>query len=311
VKDPSRLERNARTFRGTWFVVPTPFRDDGSLDLHSLRRVINAAIGWGVDGLTVMGLTSEATALSDQERVDALAAIQGSVRGRVPVVVGCSETTADRVVGLIQQARDLGADAAMVAAAPLGNVEVLPDFYAEVARRGGLPLVVQDEPNATGMVMTESLLLQSLEAAGARTIKLEDPPTPLKIAGLIAARTDLEIFGGLGGVFALSELRRGACGTMTGFAFPEILAAVRGAVQSGDRDRAGRLFDAYLPLIQFEAQPGFGVAIRKELLRRRGVFDSAATRVTAPSIDDVTAQELDELLDRMKLTPTPDAIPIF
>jgi 4-hydroxy-tetrahydrodipicolinate synthase len=223
-------------------------------------------------------------------------------------VVGCSETTADAVTGLIQQARDLGADAAMVAAAPLGDADALPDFYADVAGRGGLPLVVQDEPNVTGMVMTESVLLQSLDAAGARTIKLEDPPTPLKITGLLAARPDLEIFGGLGGVFALSELRRGACGTMTGFAFPEILTAVRRAVQSGEQERAGELFDAYLPLIQFEAQPGFGVAIRKELLRRRGVFDSAATRVTAPAIDDATAQELDELLARMKLTPTPDAI---
>jgi 4-hydroxy-tetrahydrodipicolinate synthase len=280
------------------------------MDLDSLRRVIDAAIGWSVDGLTVMGLTSEATALSDQERLDALGSITESVGGRVPVVVGCSESTADGVVELTRQARDLGADAAMVAAAPLASVDALPDFYAEVASRGQMPLVVQDEPRATGMVMTVSVLLQSLAASGARTIKLEDPPTPVKIAGLLGARPDLEIFGGLGGVFALSELRRGACGTMTGFAFPEILTAVRRAVQSGDRELAGRLFDTYLPLIQFEAQPGFGVAIRKELLRRRGVFDSAATRVPAPPIDDVTAQELDELLDRLELTPTPDAIHI-
>lgn len=304
------MSTSTRSFRGTWFVVPTPFRNDGSLDLESLRRCVDTAIGWNVDGLTVMGLTSEATTLSGQERIDALKAIMGSAQGRVPVVVGCSSAAADEVVEMMQQAREVEADAAMVAAAPVGAAEALPGFYAEVVKRGELPLVVQDEPNATGMAMPVSILLQSLEASGARTIKLEDPPTPVKIAVLLGERPDLQIFGGLGGVFALSELRRGACGTMTGFAFPEILTAVRRAAESDDWELAGRLFDRYLPLIQFEAQPGFGVAIRKELLRRRGVFDSSATRVPTPPIDELMAREIDELLDRLGLNPTPETMDI-
>ena len=304
------MSTSTGSFRGTWFVVPTPFRNDGSLDLDSLRRCVDTAIGWNVDGLTVMGLTSEATALSGQERIDALKAIMGSALGRVPVVVGCSSAAADVVVEMMQQAREVEADAVMVAAVPVGAAEALPGFYAEVVKRGELPLVVQDEPNATGMAMPVSILLQSLEASGARTIKLEDPPTAVKIAALLGERPDLQIFGGLGGVFALSELRRGACGTMTGFAFPEILTAVRRAGDSDDWELAGRLFDRYLPIIQFEAQPGFGVAIRKELLRRRGVFDSAATRVPTPPIDELMAREIDELLDRLGLTPAPETIDI-
>jgi 4-hydroxy-tetrahydrodipicolinate synthase len=303
-----RSPPDSETFRGTWFVVPTPFRDDRSLDLESLRRLVEAATGWTIDGLTVMGLTSEATELSPTERSDALDAIVDTVRGRVPIVVGCSRPTSDQVVDLIDQARGAGATGAMVAAPRLDDVQKLPEFYMEVAKRGELPLVVQDEPNATGMVMNEPLLLQCLEASGARTIKLEHPPTPLKIAGLLAARRDLQIFGGLGGAYALSELRRGACGTMTGFAFPEIMTAIRRAVESNDLALAGRLFDGYLPLIQVEAQPGYGVAIRKELLRRRGVIASATTRVPAPPVDEVTGRELDGLLDRLGLTPSPDAI---
>jgi 4-hydroxy-tetrahydrodipicolinate synthase len=275
-----------------------------------MRRCVDAAIGWNVDGLTVMGLTSEATALSGQERVEALQAIMATARGRVPIVVGCSSASTDAVVEMIQQAREMEANAAMVAAAPVGAADALPDFYAEVVKRGQLPLVVQDEPNATGMAMPASILLKSLEASGARTIKLEDPPTALKIAALLGERPDLQIFGGLGGVFALSELRRGACGTMTGFAFPEILTAVRRAAEAGDWELGGQLFDRYLPLIQFEAQPGFGVAIRKELLRRRGVFASAATRVAAPPLDEITAREIDELLDRLRLTPALDPMAI-
>ena len=112
------------------------------------------------------------------------------------------------------------------------------------------------------------------------------------------------MFGGLGGASALWELERGACGTMTGFAFPEVLRAVREAVQGGDRGLAGRLFDRYLPLIAYEAQPVVGLAIRKEVLRRRGAIDHAATRTAASPIDDVSRVALDGLFERLAIRPS-------
>ncbi len=123
--------------------------------------------------------------------------------------------------------------------------------------------------------MPVSVLRACLASSGARTVKLEDPPTPPKIGRLLDADPSLSVFGGLGGASALWELDRGACGTMTGFAYPEILRAVRVAHERGERAAAGRLFDRYLPLIAYEAQPIVGLAIRKELLRRRGAIDAA------------------------------------
>jgi 4-hydroxy-tetrahydrodipicolinate synthase len=141
-------------------------------------------------------------------------------------------------------------------------------------------------------------------------IKLEDAPTPPKISRLLAQVPDLTVYGGLGGVSAYAELERGAAGTMTGFAYPEILRAVRLALAAGDRARAARVFDAFLPLIAFEGQPGSGLGIRKELLRRRGALASAATRgpVPATAIDPVTSAELDDVLERVGLVP--DAAPL-
>jgi 4-hydroxy-tetrahydrodipicolinate synthase len=154
------------------------------------------------------------------------------------------------------------------------------------------------------------ILLRCVDAAAAVAVKLEDPPTPVKIARLLELRPTLAVFGGLGGAFALSELRRGARGTMTGFAFPEILAAVWQAVRAGDPRRAGRIFDRYLPLIAFEAQPGVGLAVRKELLRRRGVLSTALLR-TGAELDPVTAAELDDVLGRVGIVPSsePFAVP--
>jgi 4-hydroxy-tetrahydrodipicolinate synthase len=182
-------------------------------------------------------------------------------------------------------------------------VDALPEFFRRVAEASPLPLVMQDEPAATGVTVPVSVLLRCTAASGARVVKLEDPPTPPKIARLLEEDPSLRVFGGLGGTFALSELRRGACGTMTGFAFPEILAAVRRRLEAGDAGGAGAVFDRYLPLIQFEAQAGVGLAIRKELLRRRGAIASAATRGPVRALDPATLEELDDVLARVGVSP--------
>ena len=169
-------------------------------------------------------------------------------------------------------------------------------------------MIVQDEPAATGVPMPVSALLAALDATGSTVVKLEDPPTPPKITRLLAARPDLTVFGGLGGVSAYAELSRGASGTMTGFAFPEILRALRLAFEAGDKATAAKLFDQYLPYITFEGQPVVGLGIRKEVLRRRGVITCARTRNLRPDLDDVTLGELDDVLGRVGLTPARDAL---
>jgi 4-hydroxy-tetrahydrodipicolinate synthase len=289
---------------GTWFVVPTPFTDSGELDVDSQRQLVESAIGWGVDGLTVLGVMSEVATLSDAERQRALEAIMEPALGRVPVAVGCSGGSSHLVRERIASAAGLGASAAMVSAPQLvRNADSLPAFYAAVAVDAGIPLVVQDEPAATGVLIPVSVLRRCLDAAGTSVVKLEDPPTPPKITALLNADPSLRVFGGLGGVSALSELSRGACGTMTGFAFPEILRAVREAIEDGRPDDAGRIFDSYLPLIQFEAQPVIGLTIRKEVLRRRGAISSAATRGVSPHIEQRLADELTQVLERLGVDP--------
>jgi 4-hydroxy-tetrahydrodipicolinate synthase len=288
---------------GTWFVVPTPFDANGELDVASQRTLVDAAIEWGVDGLTVMGVMSEVTSLSDAERQQALEAIVSSTAGRVPIAVGCSAASPYIVRKYLAAAAHLDVAAAMVSAPPLlRNVDLLPRFYESIS--GVLPIVVQDEPAATGVLIPNSVLLECLDAADSRVVKLEDPPTPPKIAALLKANPGLSVFGGLGGVSAYSELRRGACGTMTGFAFPEVLKAMREAMQAGDNARGGEIFNHYLPLIQFEFQPVVGVAIRKEVLRLRGAISSATTRGIVSSLDPFTFDELVALFERVGVEPS-------
>lgn len=290
---------------GTWYLTPTPFDATGDLDLASQARVVEAAIAWGVDGLTVMGVMSEPGSLSDTERGEALQAIFDAARGRIPVIVGCSAASPTRAVTLIREAARLGAVGAMVAAPPLTrNGDLLPGYYAGLRRDGGLPLLIQDEPAATGVLVPASVLAACAVASGSRAIKVEDPPTPTKISRLLELDASLALFGGLGGIAALSELRRGAAGTMTGFAYPEVMRVVRVAAESGDWDRAAAIFDRFLPLIVFEAQVTIGLAIRKEVLRRRGAIAASTTRRLTPRLDARSAAELEDILARVGVSPS-------
>jgi 4-hydroxy-tetrahydrodipicolinate synthase len=300
-----------RPLSGTWFVSPTPFTVEGEVDQVGLVSIVDATADWGVDGITVLGVMGEVAALSDAERDEVLTAVLRASSSRIPVAVGCSSPSAVLTAGRIRRAVELGAAAVMVSAPTLlKDTDQIAGFYAAACAGAGVPVIVQDEPAATGVPLPVSALLAALDSAGSTVVKLEDPPTPPKITRLLAARPELTVFGGLGGVSAFAELSRGASGTMTGFAFPEILRAIRIAVTSGDASGGAALFDRYLPYITFEGQPVVGLGIRKEVLRRRGVIDCARTRNLRPELDAMTTGELDDVLARVALTPARAALQV-
>jgi 4-hydroxy-tetrahydrodipicolinate synthase len=289
---------------GTWYIAPTPFTADGGVDTESLRRIVVAAASWGVDGITFLGVMGEVADLTAAERETVLSTVARTATGRVPFAVGCSAPAAAVVRAHAARAVEAGAAAVMVAAPPLlKDTDQIGAFYRKAVGDCAVPVIVQDEPAATGVTLPVSALLAALDAAGSTVVKLEDPPTPPKIGRLLAQRPGLTVFGGLGGVSAYSELRRGAAGTMTGFAYPEILKAIRVAFQAGDLARAAAVNDRFLPYLVFEGQARVGLGIRKEVLRRRGVLGTARTRALSPLPDEATLAELDDVLARVGLTP--------
>ncbi|WP_426512266.1 dihydrodipicolinate synthase family protein [Dactylosporangium sp. McL0621] len=295
--------------RGTWYISPTPFAEGGEVDTASLERIVAAAASWGVDGITILGVMGEAADLTAGERETVLSTVAAAARGKVPFAVGCSAPSAAIVAANARRAAEAGAAAVMVSAPPLlKDTDQIGAFYKGIASE--LPVIVQDEPAATGVTLPVSALLAALDAAGSTVVKLEDPPTPPKIGRLLAQRPGLTVFGGLGGVSAYSELRRGAAGTMTGFAYPEILRAIRLAYEAGDTAGAARINDRFLPYLVFEGQVRVGLGIRKEVLRRRGVIATARTRALTPLPDAATLAELDDVLARVGLTPATEPLQV-
>jgi 4-hydroxy-tetrahydrodipicolinate synthase len=189
----------------------------------------------------------------------------------------------------------------------LRNLDAVFTHFRRVAEGLRIPVVVQDEPVQTGVPMPAAFLARLCnEIEGCAAIKLEDAPTPPKITQVLGQlQGEIPIFGGLGGAQFYYELRRGAAGTMTGFAFTEILVAIHRRHAGGDVEGAREIFFRYLPLIAYEAQPQVGLALRKELLRRRSAIASATVRHPAMRLDVAALTELDELLAQLDLTGRP------
>jgi 4-hydroxy-tetrahydrodipicolinate synthase len=288
-------------FQGVYSIIPTAFTDAGELDAASQRRVVDLFIDKGANGLTALGVTGEVARLEEHERAAVLEVVVTQAAGRVPIIAGTSADGTRTCIAYTRQAKALGAAAVMVSPPrmPKLNSNAVVAHYKALADAVDLPIIVQDYPPITGFAMEPALLARiAKEIPAARTIKLEDPPTPFKTARIIEASGDtkVQIFGGLGGVFLLEELISGATGAMTGFAFPEILARIMKHWNAGERDEAADVFYRAVPLMRFEFQEGIGMAIRKEVLRRRGALASAATRAPAGALDKPTLASLDRVL---------------
>jgi len=290
---------------GIYNITPTPFQRDGSLDEPSLRKLTEFTRGTGVNGMTILGVLGEADKLTETERDRVTEIVIETAGEQFPICVGTTHAGTDGCIAYSKRAQQQGAKAVMVAPPKLArsNDAALERHYLAVAEAIDIPVVVQDFPPAVGGITMSVELIAKLGAASPRLsfLKLEDDPAPMKITQIRALTKELTIFGGLGGMMFLEELRHGANGTMTGFAFPEILVEIYRKFTAGDRDGATEVFYKYLPIIRFENQPRINLALRKHIYHLRGVTASSRVRAPFTPVDADTLADLDDILARLQL----------
>jgi 4-hydroxy-tetrahydrodipicolinate synthase len=280
--------------RGVWGILATPFEGpDRSVDHTSFARQIELYAHIGARGVVALGVFGESARLDDMERQalvrTAVRALDGSPS--VGLVLGLSTTD---TASSIAQAKSLlaAADGAVVPVralmlqVPSADPSSIITHLRAVHDATGAGLVVQDYPLVSGVHVTAEDLAEAVAACPwVVAVKAEAPPTPPAIATLVA-RTAVPVFGGLGGVGLLDELAVGAAGAMTGFSQPEGLVATVDAFERGGFATAREVWSHYLPLANFEQQAGIALAIRKELLRRRGLIADASVRAPGAALPE-------------------------
>ena len=270
--------------RGLWVVLATPFGADGDIDHGSLRRQVSLAERVGARGVVALGVFGEAAALSSVEQAAVLATVTGSTE--LPVVAGLSGRTTAVAVEQARGCVDAAARPlrAVMVQAHSPRPDVLTDHLQRIHAATGVPVVLQDYPVVSGVTVTPAALLEVVRACPfVVAVKAESTPTAPSVAALTAG-TDLPVFGGLGGVGLIDELACGAAGAMTGFSHPEGLRAALDAYAAGGFAAAREAWAPWLPLANFEGQAAIGLALRKEILHRRGILDTPSVRPPAREV---------------------------
>ncbi len=302
----ARLDEQAR---GVYPISATPFTETGEIDWESVDRLADFYLSCRVHGLTLLGMMGEAQKLSLDEAVAFSTRMLHRIDGRVPVVVGVSAGGLSPMRALVERVMDAGAAAVLVAPpAGLRTDDQIFDYYRAVIDALGpdVPVIYQDYPPTTGVFLSSTLFLKMVRTLRSLVmLKLEDCPGLDKLTRIRAdSERDhlrrISVLIGNGGLYFPQFLRRGADGAMTGFAFPDMLVQVYERFRTGETDAAEDLFDAYLPLVIYEQQPGFGLAVRKEILRRRGAIRCSAARAPGPRLRPADVEELDALIQRLE-----------
>jgi 2-keto-3-deoxy-L-arabinonate dehydratase len=283
-------------------ILVTPFDDDGSLDLRSLEREIDWVIAEGGSGVACLAIASEGYKLTEAERDAVISATVRHVDGRVPVVASADGPGEEPALDRARRAANLGADALMVL--PPYFVKPGPDalvsYYSRVADAAGIPIVVQDAPQLTGVPMSPTLWERMAdESPGFRYVKAEGTPQGATISETLTRNGDrLGVFCGWGGLSLLDALERGAIGNMPAPNFTRFFADVQRLWEWGDRHDAEHLFNRGIPFALWTMQSiDHSVTSAKEELRRRGVIATSRLRQPAITLDAIAHGQLTRFID--------------
>ncbi|HUI99143.1 MAG TPA: dihydrodipicolinate synthase family protein [Usitatibacter sp.] len=291
---------------GVYVIAPTPFHPDGRIDGSSVDRMTDFFLGAGVTGMTVLGQLGEAPKMEHSESVSIVKRVLQ--RFPLPVVVGVSAPGFAAMRALTRDVMDAGAAGVMIAPPnTLRTDDSIAQYYRQASEAIGsdVPFVIQDYPLTFSVQMTPAVIRRIVtENASCAMLKHEDWPGLDKISTLRGYERDgsmrhISILTGNNALFLDFEMERGADGANTGYCFPDMLVDVVGLSKEGRRDEAHELFDAHLPLIRYEQQPGPGLAVRKYVLMRRGIIASDTLRKPGAPLGAAARAEVDYLLARL------------
>ncbi len=290
-----------RPYSGVWPVAPTPFNDDGSLDLDGMKRVLDCMIDQGVDGVCILANFSEQFLLSDEERAILTRLCLEHAGARVPIVVTASHFATSVVEARAREAAAMGAAMLMLmppyhGALLRADEEATYEHFARAGEAGGLPIMVQDAP-ISGVTLTVPFLARlAREIEQVKLFKIETPGAAAKLRALIeAGGAAIEgPFDGEEAITLIPDMDAGATGSMTSATLPDLIRPAIMAHLDGRRDEARAIYARLLPLINFEnRQCGWRSA--KAVMQEGGVIASDHVRHPTRPLHPETRAQLLEL----------------
>ena len=285
-------------YSGVFPVAPTPFSENGELDLEGQKRVLDCMIDQGVDGICILANYSEQFLLSDEERDLLLELCLAHVAGRLPVIVTCSHFSTRIAAARAQRAAEAGAAMLMLmppyhGATLRAGEEGIFEHFDRVAAAAGIPIMLQDAP-LSGVELPVSLLVRlARNIQGIGYFKIETPMAAAKLRALIEAGGDAidGPFDGEEAITLMADLDAGATGTMCSALLPDLIKPIVEFHRNGNRGSAAAQYAHVLPLINFENRQ-CGLRACKSVMMEGGVINSDAVRHPLAPLQPATRSEL-------------------
>ena len=225
------------TLKGVVTALGTPL--DRNEDLHEkgMRKQIRMQLAAGVDGLLVLGSMGCMQMLKDEVFVEAVEVAVDEVRGAVPVIVGCGDTSTERTLARIRLSENY----------PLAGVALIPPFifrfsqaelheyFTGVASRTSLPVYPYDNPALTGHSLEHELVRKLAEHSNIVGLKASGDFLTFRQSAEHFRDSDFAVLSGHTTFFDLA-LQLGAQGIIEGlFALaPEFGVEIYRSFRDGD-----------------------------------------------------------------------------
>ncbi len=273
------MNRDTVDWRGYFAAVPTPFNEDGSLALDLLRELLDFYVEQGLHGVLVNGTTGEWFAQSTEERRRVAETAIDAIGGRIPILIGCTDYTADLVIAHARHAFDAGA--AGVTSTPPPYAKPFDDeivaFYEDIAAGApDIPLMIYNWVHGTSVEIGTALAERLVEIDTVVAFKDSTPNVEQFYASSRAVNAKVRVFGPYMSVAGYEQLREhGGDGTIGGGSLwgrpdPEFWEAAL-ARRRGSRARA---------------RPPHGGAVPEALAARRLGGTARALRERAEGADE-------------------------
>jgi dihydrodipicolinate synthase/N-acetylneuraminate lyase len=284
---------------GAFIIMQTPFLENLEVDVESLKRETEFLVKCGVQGMVWPAGAGETVELSHDERVKFAQAVVEQARGRTPVLIGVHAPNKFEAAEYARQAEKMGADGMLALSQTDGSSDtsILTDYFTAIATASKLPLCIQ----VTSPALTVDFLINLAHKLPTfRYVKEEQDPVPERVTRYVNEAHGLLIpMTGGGSRNFLNEMARGSRGTMPGAGFADIQAEIWEWYQAGKKHEARNLFAKMLMMAVLEQHTGY--VVQKEILRRRGVFQTVVMRNTRKfSMDAGDLHELDEIFEVLR-----------
>jgi dihydrodipicolinate synthase/N-acetylneuraminate lyase len=293
-----------KQFRGIYGILTAPYDAGFELDVADIKSQVEFCVKGGAHGIVAPVNASEFFVLSDDERQLFVRVMVEQTAGRVPVIAGVTTQSARASAALARHAKEVGADAVIAAPPTLPGAKTndeLFDYFRQIADASELPVFIQNHTAPLGLPITSEQCMAIIQKVdGVHYVKEETQfsshlITQINDLGRALPERYKGVMGGKACRYLIDEFNRGACGCMPACEIVDVMAKVWNLLEANQMEEAESLYEKTLQLLNMEFM--YGYSIYKEVLRRRGIIKSAATRSTGGYyLDEKDHEELTRVM---------------